>query len=29
MISMMKHEDQFRISADEALQLLIEGNERF
>jgi len=26
---MTKHEDQFLISADEALQLLIEGNERF
>ena len=26
---MTKHEDQFPISADEALQLLIEGNERF
>jgi carbonic anhydrase len=29
MISMTKHKDQFLISADEALQLLIEGNERF
>jgi carbonic anhydrase len=29
MIPMKKHEDQFLISADEALQLLIEGNERF
>ena len=26
---MTKHEDQFPISANEALQLLIEGNERF
>ena len=26
---MTKHEDQLLISADEALQLLIEGNERF
>jgi len=26
---MTKHEGQFPISADEALQLLIEGNERF
>jgi carbonic anhydrase len=26
---MTKHEGQFLISADEALQLLIEGNERF
>jgi carbonic anhydrase len=28
-ISMTQHESQFLISADEALQLLIEGNERF
>ena len=26
---MTKHEDQFLISADAALQLLIEGNKRF